>query len=313
MHFVPLGNTGVTVSAVCLGTDYYGSRTPAALANQLLDQFADAGGTFLDTANTYAYWIPGFAGGESERVIGDWMEARRNRRQMFVATKVGFPYPGSSGGLRASEIEQECEKSLRRLKVDAIDLYYAHCDDRATPLEELLEAFHRLVHGGKVRFIGASNWPTWRLAEARLLSELRGWTTHTALEFRHTYLRPKPGADFAPQVVVTPELQDYCRSHAPTLLAYSILLSGAYTRPDRAVMAQYQSPDSAERLVTLHDIARETKATANQVIIAWLLRCDPPILPIIGGSTSGQLKQNLDALSLHLTAEQMNRLHGAGA
>src|SRR5215216_5790764 len=138
MQYVPLSDTGISVSAVCLGTDYYGSRTSPSTAHELLDHFADAGGTFIDTSNIYACWIPGYQGGESETTIGDWMAARQNRARMFVGTKIGFPYPGTAGGLAAKEIERECEKSLRRLKTDRIDLYYAHCDDRQTPLEEIL-------------------------------------------------------------------------------------------------------------------------------------------------------------------------------
>jgi aryl-alcohol dehydrogenase-like predicted oxidoreductase len=312
MHYVPLGDTGVTVSAVCLGTDYYGSRTPSTTAYQLLDQFAEAGGTFIDTSNIYAFWIPGYQGGESETTIGDWMAARQNRAQMFVGTKIGFPYPGTTGGLRANEIERECERSLRRLKINTIDLYYAHCDDRQTSLEEILEAFHHLVQAGKVRFIGASNWLTWRLAEARLISDTHGWARHAAFEFRHTYLRPKPGMDFAPQVVTNEQLLDYCRAYNVTLLAYSILLNGAYTRPDRSLPTEYLGPDSQARLAALQAVARETEASPNQVVIAWMRHSNPSILPIIGGSTQEQLTENLHALTLELTAEQMMRLDEAG-
>jgi len=148
MQYVPLSDTGVSVSGVCLGTDYYGSRTSPTTAHELLDHFADAGGTFIDTSNIYACWIPGYHGGESETTIGDWMAARQNRAHMFVGTKLGGQFPGTAGGLRAAEIERECERSLRRLKTGAIDLYYAHIDDRQTPLEEILEAFHRLIQGG---------------------------------------------------------------------------------------------------------------------------------------------------------------------
>ena len=136
MRTVALGNTGVEVSAFCLGTMYFGSRTEKRISYQLLDQYVEAGGSFLDTANTYARWVPGFKGGESETLLGEWMRERRNRSQMFVATKVGFPYPGAKGGLRARQIEVECEKSLQRLGIGAIDLYYAHVDDRNAAVEE---------------------------------------------------------------------------------------------------------------------------------------------------------------------------------
>ncbi len=312
MQYVPLSDTGVLVSAACLGTDYHGSRTSSTVAYALLDCFAEAGGTFIDASNVYACWIPGFHGGESETTIGSRMAARQNRARMFIGTKLGGQFPGTAGGLRAAEIEQECERSLKRLRTDTIDLYYAHVDDRQTPLEEILEAFHRLVQAGKVRFIGASNWFTWRLAEAGLLSDIHGWPRHAAFEFRHTYLRPNPNADFDPQVVADAQLLDYCRTSNVTLLAYSILLNGAYTRPDRPLPTEYLGPDSEARLSTLRAVARETGSSPNQVVIAWARQSNPSILPIIGGSTREQITENLDALTLVMTTEQMARLDQAG-
>lgn len=312
METVPLSATGERVSAMCLGTDYYGSRVPPACAFELLDQFSGAGGMFLDTSNLYASWIPGFEGGESERVIGDWMAARRCRDRMFVGTKVGFPYQDSPGGLRASEIARECERSLRRLKSDSIDLYFTHRDDRTTPLPEILEAFTSLVKAGKVRFVGISNWHLWRLAEARLLAEVHHLASPAAVELRHTYLRPQPGADFGEQVVASPELLDYCRSYDLSLLAYSVLLNGAYSRGDRSIGPEYQGPDSSARLSILHDVANETGATPNQVVIASLLNGTPAIIAIIGGTTREQLAENLQAADVRLTPDQMARLQSAG-
>jgi aryl-alcohol dehydrogenase-like predicted oxidoreductase len=198
-----------------------------------MDEFVEAGGMFLDTANIYASFISGFVRGESETVIGDWMAARRNRSRMVVATKVAGGYLDTPRGLRSADIERECERSLRRLRTDVIDLYYAHVDDRETPLEESVEAFHRLVAAGKVRFVGVSNWHTWRLAEARLLAEFKGWPRLAALEFRYSYLRPVSGADFGDQIAVTDQLLDYARTKRVTVVAYSTLLNGAYTRTDR--------------------------------------------------------------------------------
>jgi len=313
MDKVRLGNTGVEVSALCLGTDHYGSQTDAGRAFQLLDQYFEAGGLFIDTANIYAAWIPGFEGGESETTIGRWMQERRNRDRIFIATKLGGPYQDTEGGLRAQEIQRECERSLKRLGTDTIDLYYAHLDDRETPLEERLEASDRLVRAGKVRFIGASNHASWRLAEARCISQANGWAQYCAIEQRHTYLRLRHGANFPYHVCVDDTLLDYCRVHGIALLGYRILLQGAYTRPDRAIPEQYLGPDSDARLTVLNAVAREIGATPNQVIIAWMRQSDPPILPIIGGSTSAHLSENLDALEVRLTNEQMNRLDAAGA
>ncbi len=313
MKTVQLGATGVEVSALCLGADHYGSGTDAGRAFQLLDQYFEAGGSFIDTAKVYAAWIPGFEGGESESTIGRWMQERHNRDRIFIASKLGAPYQDTQGGLRAQEIERECERSLKRLGTDTIDLYYAHLDDRDTPLEERLEASDRLVQAGKVRFTGASNHGTWRLAEARCISKANGWADYCAIEQRHTYLRPKAGANFLFHVCADDDVLDYCRVHGITLVAYRVLLQGAYTRSDRSLPEQYLGPDSDARLAALNAVANEVEASPNQVIIAWMRQNDPPILPIIGGSTAEQLSENLGALDIQLTDEQMERLDAASA
>src|SRR5437588_6495757 len=146
-----------------MGTDLIGSKIDREASFKLFNFYTDQGGNFIDTANFYSSWFPGCEGGESETTIGSWMKDRRNRNEMVISSKVGFDYPGCTGGLSAAEIERECEKSLQRLQTDRIDLYYAHRDDRQTPLEETMEAFDRLVNSGKVRAIGASNLSLWRI------------------------------------------------------------------------------------------------------------------------------------------------------
>jgi aryl-alcohol dehydrogenase-like predicted oxidoreductase len=313
MRTVSLGNTAVRVSAFCLGTMYFGSRTDRETSYRLLDQYLDAGGSFLDTANTYARWVPGFQGGESETLLGEWMRERGNRSQTFVATKVGFPYPGVKRGLRAQQIEAECEKSLQRLGVDTIDLYYAHVDDRDTPMEETVVAFDRLVKAGKVRLVGASNFVTQRLEEARQVSETHGWAKYCCIQQRYSYIRPKPGSSFGAQLAANDELLDYCRVHGITVLAYSPLLSGAYTRADRAFSEQYLGPDTDARVAALKAVAAEVGATANQVVLAWMVQSDPPVIPLVAASTVAQMEENLCGLEVELNPEQMARLNGASA
>ena len=176
MKTIPLGEVCPQVSAIGLGTAYYGTRIDKASAFALLDQYYAAGGRFVDTANCYAGWMTGSTGGDSERVIGEWLRTRGTRAEMFVATKVGIGYPGVKSGLRVRQIEEECAKSLERLGVEAIDLYYAHRDDRRALLSRALETFHRLVEAGKVRHLGFSNYRAWRLAEARCISEANSST-----------------------------------------------------------------------------------------------------------------------------------------
>ncbi|GIK75148.1 MAG: aldo/keto reductase [Chloroflexota bacterium] len=313
MKTTKLGRSGVNVSIYCLGAMYFGSRNDRATSYRMLDRYVDAGGTFIDTANIYAWWVEGFRGGESETLLGEWMRERGNRDRLFIASKVGFQYDDVARGLSAAQIEAECDKSLRRMGIDAIDLYYAHVDDRNTPMHETMEAFDRLVRAGKVRYIGASNFMAYRLERAHTLSKQNGWPDYVCLQQRYTYLRPKPGASFDPQLSLTDELLDYCRANQVTILAYSSLLSGAYTRPDRPLPEQYRGPDADARLAVLREIAAAHNATPNQVILAWLTQQEPPIIPVMAASSDEQMSENLAALDLRLSAEEMERLNTAGA
>ncbi len=306
MKTVILGTSGASVSQMGLGAMFMGTRTERTLSLALLDRYLAAGGSFIDTANIYAAWVSGFRGGESEELLGEWMRQRHNRSRLFLATKVGFGYPGVEQGLKAAQIEAECEKSLKRLAIDTIDLYYAHVDDRTTGQEESLEAFRRLVGSGKVRFVGASNFRAWRLAEAQGLA--RTWGGYCCVQQRHTYLRPRPGASFGPQISADDELLDYCRARGVTLLAYSPLLGGAYTRADRPLPEQYRGADSEERLARLAKLAREVGATENQVVLAWMMRSRPAVIPVMAASTVEQLTENLGALELALTPEEIEFL-----
>ncbi len=309
MKTAALGKTGIEVSAMCLGLMYYGTRVVKDTSFHLMDRFLEAGGNFVDTANIYSHWVSGFKGGESETLLGEWMRERQNRQSLLIATKVGFGYPGVEGGLKAGQIQAECEKSLRRLGTDTIDLYDAHVDDRVTPLEETIEAFERLVKAGKVRYLGASNYRAWRLAQAAAVSQAHGWTQFCCIQQRHTYLRPRHAASFGPQVSANDDLLDYVRSSGISLLAYASLLGGAYTRPQSSLPEQYRSPESEARLSVLDAVARETTATPNQVILAWMLQGDPPVIPVMAASSDAQMDENLGALKIRLSPELLSRLN----
>ena len=312
MKKVKLGNSGLEVSALCLGTDSIGSRIDRQTSFKLLDLYREKGGNFIDTANFYASWLPGCEGGESETTIGLWAKDRGVRDQLVIDSKLGFDYPGCDGGLSAAEIESECDKSLRRLQTDRIDLYYAHRDDAATPLEETMEAFGRLIRAGKVRAIGASNLKGWRIAEANIVSQAHRCPGYSVVQQRHTYLRPRHGADFGPQISINEDLKDYCSSRGIAMVGYSVLLQGAYTREDRPVPPQYAGPEADERLKALEAVADEVGATMNQVVIAWMRQSDPPVLPIVAGSQPEQLAETIDALGVTLTQDQVGRLETAG-
>jgi aryl-alcohol dehydrogenase-like predicted oxidoreductase len=307
-----LGNTDLQVSALAMGSDVLGSKIDQNTTFSLLDYYVGEGGNFIDTGNFYASWLPGCKGGESETVIGSWMKARSNRDKVIVSSKLAFDYPGCSGGLSAGEIERECEKSLRRLQTDRLDLYYAHRDDREVSQGETMVAFDRLIKAGKVRALGASNLAVWRIAQANAFAKANGLTPYTVVQQRYTYLRPRHGADFGPQIVIGPELKDFALAEGIALVAYSVLLQGSYTRTERELPAQFAGPESDERLKVLADIAKETGRSSNQVIIAWMRQSKPAVLPIIAGSKIDQLKENIAALDLRLSDEQMQKLNTAG-
>jgi aryl-alcohol dehydrogenase-like predicted oxidoreductase len=241
------------------------------------------------------------------------MRERGNRDDLFIASKVGFDYQDVPANLKAAVVVEECEKSLKRLGVEHIDLYYAHKDDALTPIEETLEAFQKLSKDGKISFIGASNFRAWRLEQARWVSNVKGWPEYCCVQQRFTYLRPKPGASFEPQLSTDDDLLDYINNRAITLLAYSPLLGGAYVRGDRSFQDQYLGPDADARMAALREVAGQTGATLNQVILAWMMQSDPPVIPVFGASTADQMTENLGALAVNLSAEQMQHLNSAGA
>jgi aryl-alcohol dehydrogenase-like predicted oxidoreductase len=311
MRTVSLGEAGVQVSALCLGCMFFGTGVDEAMSMRLLDRYTAAGGAFLDTANNYAFWVPEGQGGESESLLGRWMRQRGNREALFVASKVGGA-PGED--LSRAAIQAAIDGSLRRLGTDYVDLYYAHIDHRSVALEETLGAFGDLVAAGKVRHIGCSNYAAWRLERARRISDARGVPRYCCIQQRHTYIRSRPGARFGVQLVADDSLLDFCSANPEVaLLAYSPLLSGAYTVPDRAIPEQYLGPDTEARLAALHGVARATGASANQVVLAWLMATTPPALPLIAASNEAQLEENLGALALELSAEHLATLDAAAA
>ena len=303
-----LENTGEFISNMGLGTMYFGTKVDGHTSFKLLDIYYGAGGRFIDTANKYASWIPGFKGGESEALIGNWIKKRRNREGLFISTKVGFAYGDVPQSLKAKYIISECEKSLKRLGVETIDLYFAHTYDGDTPFEETLEAFHKLQGDGKVRHLGASNYFSWHLERARQIHTTNGWGPFCCLQQKYTLLQPGVGAYFGTQKVLTPDLNEYCRLHQMTVMAYSPLLSGVYSEKEKEIPAQYKTGDSSKRLKALEGIVAETGFTANQVVLAWMLQQNSPVLPLITGSNEEQLLENIGASSILLTEDQVKQL-----
>jgi aryl-alcohol dehydrogenase-like predicted oxidoreductase len=292
---------------------YLGTKQDRAASFELLDTYLAYGGNFIDTANIYAHWVgERWKGGESESILGEWLHVRGNRNQVIIASKVGFPYQDVPAGLARDVIRRECEKSLKRLRVDTIDVYFAHNDDPAVPQDLVLSAFAELIAEGKVRTIGASNFVTGRLASANAIARAGGLPEYQVLQQRHSYLRPRDDAAFGPQITLTDDMALHCRKAGLSVMAYSAALGGAYSgEPGRPVPEQYRSPANDARLAALAGVAGETGHAPQQVMFAWLLS-KPGMMPLIAASSRAQLEFNLAATAIDLTAGQIARLDAAG-
>lgn len=312
MTYSYFGESKLKVSDICLGTMDFGTLVPAERSWKIMDRYLEYGGNFFDTANVYAFWNPGGKGGESERVLGEWIRERGVRDRVVVATKLGFARPGDAVGLRSEQIMTHCEESLKRLGVETIDLYYAHLDDRRTPLEESLEAFDRLVRQGKVREIGASNYTAWRLERALNASRRMGVAQFCCLQQRYSYLRLQVGTALEPQQPVTDDVLDFCLEENFPLLAYTPLLGGCYVRDDRKLPPQYLGEDTEIRLSTIRNMAYELGITANQLVLLWLLRNTPKAIPVIGTSSLKHFDENMESINMSIAPEDLQILNDAG-
>lgn len=307
MKKVQLGNTDLKVSQMGLGCLYFGARDSKKKSFRRMDQYLAAGGNFLDTANMYSHWISDETkGGESEKMIGKWLNERNNRSDVIIASKVGFPYPGTEYGTSKEQIKEEFHKTLKRLGTDYLDLYYAHTDDFNTPMEETLEAFNELITEGKLRAIGASNFKAWRLERARQIAKKNHWQSYSCIQQRYSYLRPKRGWDFGDQIAANQDLFEYVKDTGISLVAYSPLLQGAYTNPDKEFKEQYQGPDTEKRLAVLDEIAAETGATRNQLVYYWLMNREPAAIPLVAATTDEQFEEAVESLELDLDDEVIN-------
>ena len=332
---VELGRTGEQVSALALGAMLMGTATDEAASFEMLDRFVGAGGSFVDTANAYAWWpLRGGRGGESEELLGRWFSRTGRRDEVFLATKAGAGVTNMDGvwaseqpdwalartrfeGAGAGVLTGAIEASLRRLGTGHVDLFYVHVDDRDTPLEETLEALAGIVASGKARYIGWSNVRAWRLERIRGLCERNGWPAPVAVQQQHSYLRRKAGLQ-SPSIVDDEQL-DYLSAHEDlTLVAYSALLKGVYDDPAKRrghwALEPFEGPDAEARIAAVTDIATEVGATPNQVVLAWLLhQTSPRVIPLFGPRTLEYYDAAVPAIDVKLTDDQLARLDLAGA
>jgi aryl-alcohol dehydrogenase (NADP+) len=307
---VPLGTTGLAVSPLCLGGNVFGWTADEDASFAVLDAYAAAGGNFVDTADGYGNWVEGNPRGMSERIIGRWMAARGNRDGVVIATKVGRA--AGMRGLGAATIRAGVEESLERLGTDRIDLYYAHADDPDTPLEETMAAFDELVREGKVRHLGASNYPAPRLAEALRVSDRAGLARYVALQ---------PEYNLVSRDEYEGELQELCVAEAIACLPYYALASGFLTGKYRPGAAEVESPraGSASRhldrgagvLAALDEVAAAHSTTVAAVALAWL-RAQPGVTaPIASARSPEQLAELLPMADLELSVAELERLSSA--
>ena len=311
-HYVTLGKSGLRVSPICLGAMTFGDDLPdfgagVAESEAMIGRYLERGGNFIDTAN-------GYTGGHSERIIGDFIgRDRRRRDRLVIATKFCINmYPGdpNAGGASRKSIAVSCENSLRRLQTDYIDLYWMHSWDRFTPIEETMRALDDLVRAGKVRYIGFSDTPAWKVAQAQMLAQFRSWTPLVALQIEYSLLERTVEGELVPMA------QELGLGVTPWSPLGGGVLSGKYTRenaaqakPGRGEMVTRRLNERAHTIVDeLRRVGRELGQPPAAVALAWLQNRPGVVSTIIGARRLDQLDENLSALDVTLAPEHVAAL-----
>ena len=310
-----LGRSGLTVSPLAFGGNVFGWSADAAATHALLDECVALGLNLVDTADVYSAWVTGNAGGESETLIGDWLQKRGQRDRVVIATKVAKWGPRK--GLSPANIQAACEDSLRRLRTDVINLYQAHEDDPTVPLEDTLGAFARLIEQGKVRAIGASNYSAARLAEALELARRHGLPRFETLQ---------PEYNLVDRAGYEAELEPLVRAHDIGVIGYYALASGfpsgkyrseadATKSPARGaqVVRRYLNPRGKRILAALDDVACRHAASVAQVALAWLIARPGITAPIVSATSVAQLRELAAARTLLLSKADIAALDSASS
>jgi aryl-alcohol dehydrogenase-like predicted oxidoreductase len=296
-----LDGTDLDVFPLCLGGNVFGWTADEDASFAVLDAYADAGGNFIDTADTYMRPNMGI----SETIIGRWMASRGNRDRMVIATKVG-----SDGGLSARNVAEHAEGSLRRLQTDRIDLYYSHKDDLDVPVEETLGAFNALVEAGKVRHIGASNLSGERIVESLRASAREGWARYVALQPHYNLVeRERYEREYAPLAA----------EHGLAVAPYYALAKGFLTGKYRDDSPAVDSPRAEGARAYLDDRGRAVLADLEEVAdahgvpmaavaLAWLRSRPNVVAPIASARSVEQLEHLLPMTEVTLTGDELLRL-----
>ena len=314
MKYRLLGPSGLRVSELSLGTMTFGEEwgwgAGKEESRRIYDAYREAGGNFIDTENVYT-------GGTSERMLGEFLQG--HREQMVVATKYTNAMTtgdANAGGNQRKNMMQAVEGSLQRLKTDYIDLYWLHIWDQLTPLEEVMRGFDDLVRQGKVLYIGVSDAPAWWVSRANTLAELRGWAPLVGLQIEYSLVERTAERELIPMA----------KALGIGVTAWSPLAGGALTgkytggskeegRYSTEMMQAFlPEKERQERVVSaVRQISAETGRSLAQVALAWLRYRDVPVIPIIGARKLTQFKDNLESLTLKLTAEHLQKLDEASA
>jgi aryl-alcohol dehydrogenase-like predicted oxidoreductase len=310
-HYITLGRSGLRVSPFCLGAMTFGEElgwgSSVKDSEAILDRFIALGGNFIDTANAYTK-------GHSEKIIGDHIGRHPARRDRLVlATKfVSNLYLGdpNGGGSNRKSIIAACEQSLRRLQTGYIDLYWMHAWDRHTPIDETMAALDHLVQSGKVRYIGFSDTPAWKVAEAQVTARLRNLTPLIALQIEYSLLERTVEGELIPMAL------EMGLGVTPWSPLKSGVLSGKYTRQNagqiKADRGAWAESNLNERTYTIIDqlqkIGTELDTTPARVALAWVQAKPGVASTIIGARTLAQLEDNAHALDVKLSGEQVASL-----
>ncbi|SDP07790.1 Predicted oxidoreductase [Phyllobacterium sp. YR620] len=310
-----LGRTGLSIAPLVFGGNVFGWTADKKTSFDLLDRFVDAGFNAVDTADAYSRWVSGNEGGESETIIGEWMKSRKNRDKIVIITKVGSDMGQGRKDLSAAYVAKAAEASLRRLQVDAIDLYLSHWPDPETPYEETLGAHAALLKAGKVKSIGASNLDAQQLRAALDVSKETGLPRYDVLQ---------PEYNLYDRKSYDGPLRDLCMAEDIGVITYFSLargfLSGKYrSEADLGKSARgggikdYLNPRGFRILAALDDIAAKHKAKPAEIALAWIMQREGVTAPIASATSLEQLDSLIKSASLNLSAEDVAELDKASA
>jgi len=310
-----LGNTDLLVSPITFGGNVFGWTLDEKNSFEILDGFVDAGFNLIDTADVYSRWAPGNTGGESEKIIGNWIKARNNRNKVIVTTKVGGDMGDGKKGLSKKHILEAVDASLQRLQTDYLDLYQSHFDDPDTPLQETLEAYDQLIRAGKIRWIGASNYSPERLKESLEISQRLSLPKYQTFQPEYN-LYQREGFE--------KDLEKICLDNHLGVISYYALASGFLTGKYRSAddlgksargggVKDFMNDRGFRILKALDDVSELYNSTPASVALAWLIARPSVTAPIASVTSLNQLQDLTRAAALKLDNEALSILDEASA